>query len=111
MAITFDQGNHPDRVPHPSHFPLMVSLTVGKLCLTKVLMDGRSMLYIIYVDILNKMTIPRSSLYPSGASFFGIVLSKEALPLGRIWLHVTFSKLDKFYKESLTFEVVGFLGT
>ena len=88
----------------------MVCLILGKVRLTKVLMDGGSMLNILYAEIPNKMKIPRSSLYPSGASFFEVVPGKEAMPLGRIWLHVTFGKLDNFCKESLTIEVVDFSG-
>jgi len=41
-------------------------------------------------------------LHPSKASFYGII------PLGRIWLNVTFGPLDNFRKEPLTFEVVNF---
>jgi hypothetical protein len=35
----------------------------------------------------------------------------EALPIGQINLPVTFGDLRKFRTETLTFEVVGFLGT
>ena len=41
-AITFDQEDHPNRVPHPGSYPLMVSAIVGTTRLTKVLMDGGS---------------------------------------------------------------------
>ncbi|XP_066384751.1 uncharacterized protein [Miscanthus floridulus] len=54
------------------------------------------------------MGIPWSSLRPSKASFYGIVLGKEAMPLGRIWLNVTFSLPDNFHKEPLTFKVIDF---
>ncbi|XP_066374063.1 uncharacterized protein [Miscanthus floridulus] len=54
------------------------------------------------------MGILRSSLRPSKALFYGIVLGKEAMPLGRIQLNVTFGQPDNFHKESLTFEVVDF---
>jgi hypothetical protein len=36
-------------------------------------------------------------------------LGKEAVPLGRIWLNVTFSRPNNFWKELLSFEVVDFL--
>jgi len=94
MAIIFDRGDHPNHMPHSGHFLLVVIVIVGKVCLTKVLMDGRSTLNILYVEILNKMKIPRNSLYPSGASFFGVVPGKEAMPLACIWLHVTFGMPD-----------------
>ena len=47
------------------------------------------------------MGIPRSSLDPSKVSFYEIVLGKEAMPLGLIWLSITFG-------QPLTFEVVDF---
>ena len=56
------------------------------------------------------MGIPRRSLCPSKAPFYGIVPGKEAMPLGCIWLNVTFGQPYNFRKEPLTFEVVNFLG-
>jgi hypothetical protein len=86
----------------------VVSLIVGTTRLTKVLMDGDNSLNILYASALDKMGIPRSSLCPSKASFYGIVSGKEVVPLGRIRLNVTFSQPDNFRKEPLTFEVVDF---
>jgi hypothetical protein len=42
--ITFDQGDHPDRVPSPGKYPLVVDPVIGNVRLTKVLMDGGSSL-------------------------------------------------------------------
>jgi hypothetical protein len=50
--ITFDQGDHPDRVPSPGKYPLVVDLVIGNVRLTKVLMDGGSSLNIIYAETL-----------------------------------------------------------
>jgi len=108
MAITFDQEDHLGRVPHPGRYPLVVSPIVGTTRLTKVLMDGDSGLNILYDNTLDKMGIPWSSLCPSKAPFYGIVPRKEAVPLGRIWLNVTFGQPDNFRKEPLTFDVVDF---
>ena len=90
MAITFNQEDHPDRVPHLGHYPLVVYLIMGPTRLTKVLMDRGSGLNILYASTLDKMVIPRSNLRPSKVSFYGIVLGKEDVPLGRIRLNVTF---------------------
>jgi hypothetical protein len=109
-AITFDQEDHPDRVPHLGRYPLVISPIVGTTHLTKVLIGGGSGLNILYVSTLNKMGIPRSNLRPSKAPFYGIMLGKEAMPLGRILLDVTFGQLENFRKEPLTFEVVDFVG-
>jgi hypothetical protein len=48
--ITFDQGDHPDRVPSPQKYPLVVDPVIGNVRLTKVLMDGGSNLNIIYAE-------------------------------------------------------------
>ncbi|XP_066311104.1 uncharacterized protein [Miscanthus floridulus] len=89
----------------------MVSLIVGTTRLTKVLMDrGGSGLNILYANTLDKMGIPRSSLCPRKMPFYGIMPGKEAMPLGRIWLNITFGKPSNFYKELLTFKVVDFPG-
>ena len=84
MAIIFNQEDHPDRTPHLGRYPLMVSPIMGPTCLIKVLMDGGSGLNILYSSTLDKMGIPRSNLCPSKAPFYGFVLGKEAMPLGRI---------------------------
>jgi hypothetical protein len=88
----------------------MVSPIMGTTRLTKVSMDGSSGLNILYARTLDKMGIPHSNLCPSKASFYGIMPGKEAVPLGRIRLNVTFCQSDNFCKEPLTFEVVNFLG-
>jgi hypothetical protein len=50
--ITFDKGDHPDGVPSPGKYPLVVDPVVGNVRLTKVLMDGGSSLNIIYAETL-----------------------------------------------------------
>lgn len=60
---------------------------------------------------LDKMKTPSSSLFSSRVPFCGIILGKEVMLLGWVYLHVTFSESDNFQKELLTFEVVDFLGT
>ena len=74
----------------------MVSPIVGTTCLSKVLMDGSSSLNNLYVSTLNRMGIPPSSLCPSKALFYRIVLGNEAMPLGHIWLNFTFGQPDNF---------------
>jgi hypothetical protein len=50
--ITFDQGDHPDCVPSPGRYPLVVDPIISNARLTKALMDGGSSLNIIYVETL-----------------------------------------------------------
>ena len=47
-TITFDWADHPDTVPHPGRYLLVVDPIIGPKRLTKVLMDGGSGLNIMY---------------------------------------------------------------
>ena len=75
-AITFDRADHPDAVPHPGRYPLVVKPFVGLKRLTKVLMDGGSGLNIMYADTLDEMGIDRTNLHSIRAPFHGIVPGK-----------------------------------
>jgi hypothetical protein len=68
----------------------MVNPIMDTMCLTKMLMDRDNGLNILYASTLDKIGIPRSSLRPSKAPFYRIVPGKEAVPLGRIELNITF---------------------
>jgi hypothetical protein len=48
VAITFDRDDHPDYVPNPGVYPLVVDPIIANTRLTKVPMDGGSSLNIIY---------------------------------------------------------------
>jgi hypothetical protein len=109
--ITFDQGNHPDRVPSPGKYPLIVDPVIDNVRLTKVLMDGGSSLNIIYADTLGLLQIDLSSIRAGVAPFHGIIPGKRVQPLGQLDLPVCFGTPSNFRKETLTFEVVGLRGT
>jgi hypothetical protein len=109
--ITFDQDDHPDRVPSPRKYPLVVDPVIGNVRLTKVLMDGGSSLNIIYADTLGLLQIDLSSIRAGVSPFHGIIPGKHVQPLGQLDLPVCFGTPSNFQKETLTFEVVGFRGT
>jgi hypothetical protein len=109
--ITFDQGDHPDFVPSPGRYPLVVDPIIGNVRLSKVLMDGGSSLNIIYAETLELLGVDRSEIRAGAAPFHGIAPGKRILPLGQIDLPVCFGTPSNFQKETLTFEVVGFRGT
>jgi hypothetical protein len=109
--ITFDQGDHPDCVPSPGRYPLVVDPVIGNARLTKALMDGGSSLNIIYAETLGLLEIDLSTIRAGAALFHGIVPGKRVLPLGQLDLPVCFGTPSNFRKETLTFEVVGFRGT
>ena len=89
----------------------MVDPIVGPNLITKVLMDGGSGLNIMYAKTLDEMGVDRTNLRPTRAPFHGIVLGKQAMPLGQIDLPITFGDQFNYRTETLTFEVVGFPGT
>jgi hypothetical protein len=109
--ITFDQGDHPDRVPSPGNYPLVVDPVIGNVRLTKVLMDGGSSLNIIYAETLGLLRIDLSSVRAGVAPFHGIIPGKRVQPLRQLDLPVCFGTPSNFRRETLTFEVVGFRGT
>jgi hypothetical protein len=78
--ITFDQGDHPDRVPSPGKYPLVVDPVIGNVRLTKVLMDGGNSLNIIYAETLGLLRIDLSSVRAGAAPFHGIIPGKRVHP-------------------------------
>jgi hypothetical protein len=109
--IIFDQGDHPDCVPSPGKYPLVVDLVIGNTRLTKVLMDGGSILNIIYAKTLGLLEIDLSMIRAGAAPFHGIIPGKRVQPLGQLDLPVCFGTPSNFRRETLMFEVVGFRGT
>jgi hypothetical protein len=77
---------------------------------SKVLTDGGNSLNILYAHTLRLLGIGLDQLWPSMTSFHGVTPGKRVQPLEQIDLPVWFGTPDKFRKETLTFEVVGFRG-
>jgi hypothetical protein len=109
--ITLDQGDHPDCVPSPGRYPLVVDPVIGNARLSKVLMDGGSSLNIIYAETLGLLGVDLSTIWAGASPFHGIVPGKRVLPLGQLDFPVCFGTPSNFRKETLTFEVVRFRGT
>jgi hypothetical protein len=107
-TITFDQGDHPDRVLSLGKYSLVVDPVIGNVRLTKVLMDGGSSLNIIYAETLELLQIDLSTIRVGAVPFHGIIPRKRVQPLGQLDLPVCFGAPSNFQKETLTFEVVGF---
>jgi hypothetical protein len=110
VPITFDRKEHPDNVPHPGSYPLVVAPLFKSRRIHKVLMDGGRGINVLYTSTLDEMGIPRSALRPSMAPFHGVIPGIKMLPLRQIDLPVMFGDVRNFRTETLTFEVVGFSG-
>jgi hypothetical protein len=105
--ITFDQGDHPDCVPSPGRSSLVVDPVIGNARLSKVLMDGGSILNIIYAETLGLLGVDLSTIRAGAAPFHGIVPDKRVLPLGQLDLPVCFGTQSNFRKETLTLRWSG----
>jgi hypothetical protein len=109
-AITFSREDHPNRIPNPGQYPLVVDPVIGNSCFSKVLMDGSSSLTILYAHTLWLIGIGLDQLRPSTTPFHGVAPGKSVQPLRQIDLPVCFVTPDNFRKETLTFTVMGFRG-
>jgi hypothetical protein len=56
-AITFSREDHPNRIPNPGQYPLVVDPVISNTQFSKVLMDGDNSLNILYAHTLRLMWI------------------------------------------------------
>jgi hypothetical protein len=82
-AITFSREDHPNRIPNPGQYPLVVDPVIGNARLSKVLMDGGSRLNILYAHTLLLLGIGLDQLWPSMMPFHGVTPGKRVQPLLR----------------------------
>jgi hypothetical protein len=83
-AITFSREYHPNRIPNPGQYPLVVDPIIGNARFSKVLMDGGSSLNILYAHTLRLLGIGLDQLQPSTKPFHGVAPGKKVQPLGQI---------------------------
>jgi hypothetical protein len=65
IPITFDGSNHPDFVPKPGQYPLIVCPIVKDVKLNQVLIDGGSSLNILFLKTFDQMGLSRYMMCPS----------------------------------------------
>jgi hypothetical protein len=87
-AITFSREDHPNRIPNPGQYPLVVDPVIGNARFSKVLMDGGSSLNILYAHTLRLLGIGLDQLRPSMTPFHDVAPGKRVQPLGQIDLPV-----------------------
>src|SRR5438132_7493341 len=104
VPITFDRSDHPNNIPHPGHYPLVLDPIVQTVKLNRVLIDGGSGLNILFAKTLDDMKIPCSDLSRSSSPFHGVVPMTSEIPLGQITLPVTLDTQENFWTESISFE-------
>jgi hypothetical protein len=81
-AITFSREDHPNRIPNPGQYLLVVDPVIGNARFSKVLMDGGSSLNILYAHTMCLLGIGLDHLRSSTTPFHGVVPGKCVQPLG-----------------------------
>jgi hypothetical protein len=87
-AINFSREDHPNRIPNPGQYLLVVDPVIGNSRFSNVLMDGGSSLNILYTHTLRLMAIGLDKLRPSTTPFHGVAPGKSIQPLRQIDLPV-----------------------
>jgi hypothetical protein len=75
--------DHPNRIPNPGQYPLVVDPVIDNTRFSKVLMDNGSSLNILYAHTLQLMGIGLDQLRPSMTPFHGVAPGKRVQPSGR----------------------------
>jgi hypothetical protein len=78
--------------------------------LTKSLINGGSSLNLMYLNTFEGLGLTRDQLQRSPQPFYGVVLGKQSISLGRVTLSVTFRDASNYRTETLAFDVVNISG-
>jgi hypothetical protein len=73
---------------------------------SRVLIDGGSIINLLYWSSMEKLGIPIAQLKPSQLTFHGIMPRHSCTPMGRVQLEVFFGKMGNSRHEPIWFEVV-----
>ena len=76
--------------------------------LSRVFVDGGSIINILFLEAFDRMSLSRSALQPCAEPFHGIIPGTTSVPVGHITLPVTFGTKENFRTEQIRFEVVDF---
>ena len=98
--ITFDRRDHPTSIRHGGFAALVLDPIIDGFHLTRVLMDGRSNLNLLYQDTMRKMGMDPSRIKPTKTTIKGIIPGVEAHCTGSVTLEVVFGSLDNFQAKS-----------
>jgi hypothetical protein len=109
VPISFSRDDQWISFLEPNKFPLVLDPVVAEVRLTKVLIDGGSVLNLIFTSTLRKMGLDFTDmLVPSKSPFYSIVPGNAAHPLGTVVLPVTFGTRENYRIEFIKFEVANF---
>lgn len=89
----------------PHQDPLIISEYIVDFEVRHILVDGKSLVDLLFVDAFNKMMIPRDQLFPPSVLLVGFG-GRPMMTLGQIDLAVTFGNEFASRMEVITFNVV-----
>jgi hypothetical protein len=109
VLIFFSRDDQWTNFSELGKFPLVLDPVMASSQLTRVLIDGRSSLNLLFASTMKKMGLDISKmLTPSRVPFYGIVLGNMTTPLGLVVLPITFGMKDNYRTEYIKFEVADF---
>jgi hypothetical protein len=110
VPITFSRADQWTSFSEPGRFPLVLKPVAAGSRLNKVLIDGGSVLNVLFTKTLKKMKLDITHMLTKSTSpFYDIVPGNAAIPLGSVVLPVTFGETRENYcTEYIKFEVADF---
>jgi hypothetical protein len=108
--MTFPHADQWTSFFEPGCFPLVLEPVVAGSRLNKVLISGGSGLNVLFTKTLKKMKLDITDMLTKSASpFYGIVSGNTTIPLGSVFLSVTFGETRESYRtEYIKFELADF---
>ena len=100
--------DHPTSIHHGGSAALVLDPIIDGFHLMRVLMDGGSILNLLYHDTAHKMGINPSRIKPTKTTFKGVIPGVVAHCTGSITLEVVFGSPDNFRSKELIFDIVPF---
>ena len=104
VPISFSKEDQWTSFSEPGKFPLVLDPIIACSKLTRVLIDGRSGLNLLFTSTLMKMGLNfYDMLTPSKAPFYSIVPGNSSTAIGSITLLVTFGTKANYGTEHIRF--------
>jgi hypothetical protein len=111
VPITFSREDHSEAITRPKWYPMVLNHMIRNLGLDKMVLDGGSGLDILFASTLNELGLFPLDLNPTDKPFFGIVPGDTSVPLGEIFLLVTFGTIKNYHTEYVCFVVADYKTT
>ena len=102
-AITFSSTDQLKYAATVGVLPMLCSLVISNVQVTRTLMDGGAGLNLLPVEMFNNLQVPYDQLQPTKA--FSGVTDGSTTPIGQVRLPVTFGKRDNYLTELIDFNV------